>query len=355
MVRYWLKHREPGWRSALAINATGATATALVAAVVIWTKFAEGAWMVVVAVPLLVLTFRGIKRHYRRLRRRLEAAAAGVSAAAPFENRSLVVVEQLNGATRHAVRLAQRMAHSRPVQAVYVEGSSPVDPRGGWQKLVGSRIALEPVSSPEGMVDAVRERVWALPHGGADFVTVVIPEQFEQPSLERALRRRTFRLKLRLLQESGVAICDVSTLDRFADEPLPERFAVRVLVSDARAASLRAAAYAAGLGFPDTHALYFAPTPQKEREAREAWDRRGCSLPLEIVSTPYRDITDPVRAYAHELIDADPGQALLYVVPEIVVTGWRRLLHNFRELHIKRSVLFESPRIMLVSVPYHLR
>jgi hypothetical protein len=47
--------------------------------------------------------------------------------------------------------------------------------------------------------------------------------------------------------------------------------------------------------------------------------------------------------------------ALLYVVPEIVVTGWRRLLHNFRELHIERSVLFDSPRITLVAVSYHLR
>jgi hypothetical protein len=147
----------------------------------------------------------------------------------------------------------------------------------------------------------------------------------------------------------------VSTVDRFAGEPLPERYAVRVLVSDARAASLRAAAYATALGFPDTRALYFASTPEKEQEARAAWDRSGCPLPLEIVATPYRDITDPVRAYAHELVDGDPAQALLYVVPEIVVTGWRRLLHNFRELHIKRSVLFESPRIMLVAVPYHLR
>ena len=70
---------------------------------------------------------------------------------------------------------------------------------------------------------------------------------------------------------------------------------------------------------------------------------------------PSTEWVDTVEAGANVLVDDDPGQALLYVVPEIVVTGWRRLLHNFRELHIKRSVLFESPRIMLVAVPYHLR
>jgi hypothetical protein len=88
---------------------------------------------------------------------------------------------------------------------------------------------------------------------------------------------------------------------------------------------------------------------------RSAWTASGSSLPIEIVPTEYRDITDPVRVYAHELLDADREAAVLYVVPEIVVTGWRRLLHNFRELHIKHSVLFESPRIMLAAVPYHLR
>ena len=59
--------------------------------------------------------------------------------------------------------------------------------------------------------------------------------------------------------------------------------------------------------------------------------------------------------YAREIVDADESQAILYVIPEIVVTGWRRLLQNFCELHIKHSVLFDSPRIMLASVPYHLR
>ena len=152
-----------------------------------------------------------------------------------------------------------------------------------------------------------------------------------------------------------MAVCDVSTLDSLADEPLPEHVAVRVLVSDARAASLRAAAYATSLGFADTRALTFVPTAERGENARVDWAAGGSSIPLEVVADPFRDIADPIRAYANALVDADPAQAVLYVVPEIVVTGWRRLLHNFRELHIKRSVLFDSPRIMLISVPYHLR
>jgi hypothetical protein len=246
------------------------------------------------------------------------------------------------------------MGHTSPARAVYVDGSGPSDPRGHWWEIAQGQVPLKRIASSEGQVDAIREEVWGMPHGGSDFVTVVIPEQFEKPSLWQALRRPSFRLKLRLLQESGVAICDVSTTDAHADEPLPEHCAVRVLVSDARAASLRAAAYAASLGFADTRALYFAPSEEQAKNAHLLWQSSGSPLQIETVAMPFRDIAEPLNVYAHALIDNDPSQAILYVVPEIVVTGWRRILHNFRELHIKRSVLFESPRIMLVAVPYHL-
>src|SRR5204863_4697414 len=55
MVRYWLRRRERGWQRSAAINALGATATGIVTAIVVVTKFAQGAWLVIVAIPLLVL------------------------------------------------------------------------------------------------------------------------------------------------------------------------------------------------------------------------------------------------------------------------------------------------------------
>jgi amino acid transporter len=214
MVRHWLTHREAGWRHALAINATGATATGIVALVVVWTKFAEGAWMVVVAVPLLVLTFRGIKRHYRRLRRRLDAAAAGIIAAGP----SRQPVGSRRRATQRGgplTRCGSRSAWRTAGRCRRSTWTAPHRSIRAWagrsSRSTGFRSSR--LSSPEGMVDAVRERVWALPHGGSNFVTVVIPEQFEKPVAARlALRRRTFRLKLRLLQESGCR--DLRRVDR---------------------------------------------------------------------------------------------------------------------------------------------
>ena len=67
---------------------------------------------------------------------------------------------------------------------------------------------------------------------------------------------------------------------------------------------------------------------------------------------PYRDIGTPLLAYIRELT-ADPGTVVNVVMPEIVVRGWARVLHNQRALYIKRLLLFE-PHVILSSVPYQL-
>jgi hypothetical protein len=92
----------------------------------------------------------------------------------------------------------------------------------------------------------------------------------------------------------------------------------------------------------------------KEEAARleRDWIKSGPLIPLDLSDAPYRDIGDPLLHYLRELT-ADPGTAVNVVMPEIVVRGWARLLHNQRALYIKRLLLFE-PRVILSSVPYQL-
>jgi amino acid transporter len=90
MVRYWRRTRTPGWRRSATINAVGAVCTAVVAVLVVETKFLEGAWAVTVAIPLLVLSFYGINRHYRKVARRLRAGVAAGAAAPPPTNKGVL-------------------------------------------------------------------------------------------------------------------------------------------------------------------------------------------------------------------------------------------------------------------------
>jgi len=86
MVRYWRRTRGAGWRRSAVINGIGSTATGVVTLLVIETKFTEGAWAVIVAIPLMVAAFYAVHRHYNRIGRRLRAGAIAIAAAPPPTN-----------------------------------------------------------------------------------------------------------------------------------------------------------------------------------------------------------------------------------------------------------------------------
>ena len=98
-------------------------------------------------------------------------------------------------------------------------------------------------------------------------------------------------------------------------------------------------------------AVFFAFDADEARGIRQDWERYGVRLPLDIVEAPFRDLGDPLRAYLRQITAMDT--VAVVVMPELVVHGWRRLLHNQRALYLKRLLLFE-PRVILSSVPYRL-
>ena len=355
MVRYWLRTRDQGWWRKGMINAAGATATGTVTLIVIWTKFGEGAWLVIVAIPLLVLSFLGINRHYRRFERRLSAGITAVRTARAPTNRVLLWVESIDVATEGALWYARHIAHEGPIRALLAPGRH-TDPgiRPRWWDFAQEDPRLEVLTTDEGRLQALLEEVWRLPRGESDFVTTVIPEQFKRQSLLSAAGRTSFRLKLRLLSEPGVVVTDVPvvTTRRTPEGHTPTRLVVRVVASNIHAGTVRAIAYAQSLGADDTRVVSFAFDKDEARQFAEAYRQAGLTLPLDLSDAPYRDVGDPLLAYIRELT-ADPGTVVNIVMPEMVVRGWARLLHNQRALYIKRTLLFE-PHVILSSVPYQL-
>jgi amino acid transporter len=350
MVRYWRRTRDPGWRRRSTVNAVGAAATGVVTGVVIWTKFAAGAWMVIAAIPLLVLLFLGVRRHYGRLARRLRAGTSAAHGAGVPHNQLVLVADALDVAAEGALWYA-RSVTTEPIRALHVptrHTDAGIRPR--WFRFAGPQVRLEVLPSQE----AVLEELWKLPRGDRDVVTVVVPEQFRRPSLMGASVRPSFRLKLRLLSEPGVVVTAVPAVsDRHAPEGrTPAGLVARVLVTELNAASMRAINYTASLGIPDSRAVFFAPDDEEAETLRREWLAEGVSMPLEVVDAPYRDLGKPLLHYLRTL--TAPGDVAVNVVlPELVIHGWRRALHNQRALYVKRLLLFE-PHVILTSVPYQL-
>lgn len=352
MVRHWFRAKEPGWRKSALMNGLGALATGAVGVLVIEAKFLAGAWMVVVAVPVLIALFLAINRHYRIVGRRLRAGAAAVKATPEVTNSVVLFVDSFDSAARLAAWYAHQVARDgyRPI---YVHGEHRgLDPLVRWSEVSGGGAPIEALDRHESAADAVLDYVWALPRGESRFLTVVIPEFFQRPSLASAVaaHRTTFSLKLRLLSEPGIVIANVPVVA--GAEPAPRRVAARVLVSSVQAASLRASNYTRSLGFADSRAVFVAFDEDDRRRISREWEQEAVDLPLDVVEAPYRDLGDPLLSYLRGLT-ADPDLAVSVVMPELVFPGWGELLHNQHALYIKRLLLFE-PRVFLSSVPYHL-
>jgi hypothetical protein len=185
MVRHWQKTRERGWRWRAGLNALGAATTALVTVVVVATKFLDGAWMVLIAIPLLVLAFYGVRRHYRSVGRRLRAKGRAVLCSREVENNVILYVE------------ATRRRHPRGalVRADDLEGVAARDPRAVPGQRPGHRPALLPLDRRRSAArDPARRRRPARrgargdlgdPAGREPYVTVVVPELFRKPRCSR--------------------------------------------------------------------------------------------------------------------------------------------------------------------------
>jgi amino acid transporter len=355
MVRYWLRTREGGWRKSAVMNGVGSATTLVVTAIVVWTKFTAGAWMVIVAMPLLISAFYAINRHYRTVARRLGAKARAVLAWPEPKNTVVLYVERLDAATREGLWYARTISRGS-FKAIHVPfpGSDPgIRPR--FSHWSGGEPRLEVLSEEDEPLDAVLEYVWGFPVGEGDFVTVVIPELFRKPSLVSAvMRRSTFSLKLGLLREPGVVVTDVPRLASSTDRDWvePRRAACIVPVAGVHAASLRALIYARSLGFGDTKAVFFSFEEGDAARFEREWERFPINLPLEVVEAPFRDLGKPLLTYLRR-VTSEPDAVAVVVMPELIVRGTDRLLHNQRALYLKRILLFE-PRVILTSVPYQL-
>jgi amino acid transporter len=214
MVRHHLSEREPRWQRGVAINAVGAVATAIVLVIVGTTKFGKGAWIPLVVIPVIVLLFKAIKRHY-------DGVAEALRIAPDFKPR--------------------RMNHT-----------------------------------------------------------------------------------------------------------------VIVLVGNVHRGVLEALAYARSLAPNRLIAVSVVSDEEEQERIEKTWTERGIDIPLEIVHSPYRELTRPILRYVDELDSRYENDVITVVLPEFVVgSWWGQLLHNQSALFLKGRLLFRKGTVV-TSVPYHL-
>jgi amino acid transporter len=214
MVLHWRRLREPGWRASAVVNGVGAAATALVLVIVAVTKTFEGAWIILLLIPVLVIIFKQTRAHYRH---------------------------------------------------------------------VAAQLSL---------------RDW-----------------------------------------NGEA---------------PQHSTILVPIGGVHRAVLQAIAYARSLS-DDVRALFVDTDPVTTERVRADWARWGGNARLEILPSPYRSLMEPLLQYIEDIQTAHPNDYVTVVLPEFIpARWWQHLLHNQQALLIKGALLFK-PRVVVTSVPVHLK
>jgi amino acid transporter len=214
MVKHHQKEREPGYKRNMVVNAVGSVATLVVLLIIGISKFAEGAWIPILLIPLIVFGFKAIHRHYKTV-------ADGLRVTPDYKPR--------------------RMNHTVVVLV------------GGVHRGVLEGLAYARSLSPNHLI-----------------AVSVVSDEDEQEKLERL------------------------------------------------------------------------------------WDEYGIDVPLEIVYSPYRELTRPILRYIDELDARWENDVITVLLPEFVVRHWwGNILHNQTALLLKGRLLFRKGTVV-TSLPYHL-
>jgi amino acid transporter len=175
MVIHWRRLREPGWKSSAVINGIGAVVTGVVLVIVAMTKAAEGAWIIIVMIPVLVGIFEITRRHYDHV-----AAELTLRGWRPEPAGRHVVIVPIGGLQRAVVK-ALRYARtlSTDVRAVYVELDPSATEALRWQwSEWGQGVDLIVLESPyRSLMEPLLDYIEALQETEpAAYVTVILPE-----------------------------------------------------------------------------------------------------------------------------------------------------------------------------------
>jgi amino acid transporter len=210
MVLHWYRMRHPGWLKHAIVNGIGAALTAVVLIIAAVTKFEHGAWIIILAIPVIVAVFYRINRHYTRVRAALELSSPR-QVPRTLNMLVLVVIPSVNYATERALSFARTISHN--VAAVHVafdqasanmmrERLREFDPDVNLVTLEDPyRRFYAPLAS---YVEAIQE------HDPNMFVTIVLPEFIVRHWWERYLHNRaTKQLNDLFLNYPNVAIVNV--------------------------------------------------------------------------------------------------------------------------------------------------
>jgi amino acid transporter len=177
MVKHWIKFKGEGWKKSIVINGVGTIATAIVLVIVSVEKFTHGAWIVLVAIPSLVMLIMRVHRHYLSVADQLSVTSCEVNQAEFTHHTVIIPISGVQQAVISAVKYAKVLSHDVVALYVCLDEAETRKIREKWDRhCMGVRLVI--LDSPyrsikEPLLDYIDEVQTRYKQG---IITVILPE-----------------------------------------------------------------------------------------------------------------------------------------------------------------------------------
>jgi amino acid transporter len=211
MVRHWLREREPGWRRSALINGVGAVATAIVTLIFAIAKFALGAWLIIVIIPILVGTLLFIHGQYERRRLEVHVRPELVVGSSLRRQHVIIPVPEVTRDVVQAIKFGRSMA--RDITAVHVtdDVDRAEEIRTRFERQIPG-IPFVIVESPYRQLvrPLIRYLEYTAGRIDGDILIVLLPEYVPRHWWEKYLyNENARRIREALLGRKNILIADV--------------------------------------------------------------------------------------------------------------------------------------------------
>ncbi len=210
MVAHWWKTRGKNWQTSMFVNGVGATLTGVVLVIITVTKFALGAWMIVIAIPVIVVVFLRIHRHYQAVKAELRMSV-NRSVPRTLKVRVLVIMPSVNYASQRALAFARTISKNIAAVTVTFDRASAERVREKLQEYDPAlpHIVLE--DPYRDFFEPLQRYVEMLQQRDPEaYITIVVPEFIVKHWWERILHNKAAQTIDRIFREyENVAVVTV--------------------------------------------------------------------------------------------------------------------------------------------------
>ena len=204
-------HHDPRWFSKMLVNGFGAICTVIVMFIFAITKFTEGAWLILILIPLLVVIFFGIHRHYRSLAKNLSLDKHGEPPQAR-RHRVILAVGNVHRGTLAALNYARLLSNDVTAVHVSINTEDAIKVKQKWESW-GQDVRLVVLESPYRLlVEPLLEYIEEIErHRQPDeIITIVVPQFVPGRWYHNLLHTQTaFWLRMALILKKDIVITDV--------------------------------------------------------------------------------------------------------------------------------------------------